>query len=223
MLQAVRMGQEHHADGECTQTILPLVDHDLASTANRATAMLEAELGGDHEDVGMTLLLAQFPHGCLGARRLTQTFGTELTVTVVIELAVAVLLDQAENTNDVVVVVAGKYRFGTPDIRQCELALGTVRHVASKVPDSRIVAQFGEQLLQHLHLIMNQGGLVAREIAVVAGDFLVLVLVGRPMLSDELSNHVRQTGGVVDTLSLDFGETSFVIGGFHDGNELATL
>ena len=166
--EPLRMGQQHDADGERAETELTLVDHDLACPANRATAMLDTELGGDHEDVGMTLLLRDLPQRSFSASRLTQTIGTELTVTVVVERTVTTLLDQDEHADDVVIVGAREGRFGTPEVRNRELAFGTIRHIASEIPDGRAVAQFGKKpFLQHLDLVMDQNGLlVAGEVSV---------------------------------------------------------
>jgi len=93
------MRQEHHADRERAETELGRV-HDLACPANRATAMANAELGGNDENVVTRLLVAELRELSLRLGELTQVLRTEATLTEVVELAVAGFRDQCEDPLD---------------------------------------------------------------------------------------------------------------------------
>jgi len=93
------MRQEHHGRSERAETELGRV-HDLACPANRATAMANAELGGNDENVVTRLLVAELRELSLRLGELTQVLRTEATLTEVVELAVAVFRDQCEDPLD---------------------------------------------------------------------------------------------------------------------------
>ena len=172
MHKALGMCQEHDADGKCTQATFVCV-HDLTGTANRATAMTDTELSRYHQDVVFLLLVAEFLEHCDGFLRLTELVRTKLAFTVVVKRTVSGLLDQVEH------LLYG-FTVGEGDrlpLRDGEPSFG----VLGKLTFGNLLigeADAGEQLAQTVGLLGDSLGLVAREVAVVAGNLLVLELVG---------------------------------------------
>ncbi len=98
MLETVRGGEKHDPDSECSETdFTHRILHDHARSANRTAAVADAELGGDDEDVRITLRLGQLVPELDGTSRLTQMLLVNRTVTVVPELAVTRFLDGVED------------------------------------------------------------------------------------------------------------------------------
>ena len=165
------MRQEHHADRERAETELGRV-HDLACPANRATAMANAELGGNDENVVTRLLVAELRELSLRLGELTQVLRTEATLTEVVELAVAGFRDQCEDPLDGF-AIGRRNRLPARD-GEPSLGPGRNRNVATfdvGRPEVR------EQRLQYLDLLGNRLDLVARQVAIVGGGLLVSVLV----------------------------------------------
>lgn len=71
--------------------------------------MVDAELGGYNEDVVFLLLVAELLEKVYRLCRLAEPVGTELTFTVVVELAVAGLLDHGEHLFDRFTVGGGEF------------------------------------------------------------------------------------------------------------------
>lgn len=172
VLEPFWMRQEHDTDGERAEAEL-VGDENLARTANRATTMANAELGGYDEDVVILLLVTELLEHVRRLSRLAEPVGTELTFTVVVELVAQGLLDHGKHFFDCFTVGGGDrlpLRDGEPSFdRFWKL---TFSNLLAGVADA------GEQLAQTVGLFGDSLGLVAREVAVVAGDFLVLELVG---------------------------------------------
>lgn len=171
-MEPFRMRQEHDPDGESSETRFVGSEH-LACTANRATTMVDAELGGNDEDVVILLLVAELLEHVRRLCRLAEPVGTELTFTVVVELAVAGLLDHREHLLDRFAVGGGDrlpLRDGEPSFG----VLGKLTFGDLLIGET----DAGEQLAQTVGLLGDSLGLVAREVAVVAGDLFVLELVG---------------------------------------------
>lgn len=172
VLEPFRMRQEHDPDGESPETRLVASKH-LACTANRATTMVDAELGGNDEDVVILLLVAELLEHTCRLCRLAEPVGTKLTFAVVVELAVAGLLDHREHLLDRFTVGGGDrlpLRDGEPSFG----VLGKLTFGDLLIGET----DAGEQLAQTVGLLGDSLGLVTREVAVIAGDLLVLELVG---------------------------------------------
>ncbi len=171
--QTLGMRQDHDPDGEGTETALVGL-HDLACSANRAPAMTQTELGGDHENVVILLLACELLEHGLRLGRLAQTLVHDLAVTVVAELAVPSLLDRVEH----LLHCLGVGRSDRLPLRDGEPSFGVLRHLALSEllvgeSDTR------EDLAQNVALLRDRlRASVAGEVAVVRGDFLVLELVG---------------------------------------------
>jgi len=136
--------------------------------------MTQTELGGDHEDVVILLLVSELLEHRLRLGRLAQTLIVDLAVTVVVELAVPDLLDRVE-------YLLHRFGVGRSDrlpLRDGEPPFGVLGHLALGEllvgePDTR------EDLAQDVALLRDRLGLrVAGEIAVIRGDLFVLELVG---------------------------------------------
>ena len=188
VLEPFRMRQEHDPDGERTKGELARGE-DLACPANRATAMLDAELRRNDQDVRVALGIREFLPELLRLSRLAKTLLVELTVTVVVELAVASLLDGVEHLEERTAVDR------TEDIRVLhpvgdgEPTLGTSRKRDVAFLDLRKQvevgeADAGEQLTQTVALLGQALGGVAGQIAVGRTDFFVLELVGVRQLGE---------------------------------------
>src|SRR5690606_10525535 len=96
VLETLRMGKEHDADGKCTQTALVCVHH-FTGTANRATAMTNTELCRHHQDVLFLLLVVELLENGHGFGGLTELSRTKFTFTVVVKRTVSGLIDQVEH------------------------------------------------------------------------------------------------------------------------------
>ncbi len=172
MHEPFRMGQDHDADGECAEA--ELVDlHDFACPANRTTTMPQTELSGNDEDVLVLLLVAERLEDLRRPGRLTELIRTELTFTVVVELAVTGLLDHVEH-------LLHRFVVGRGDLlppRNGEPSFG-VRRKRAFGQLLVGVTDAGEQLAQAIRLFGDALRLVAGEVTVFRLFLLVLELVG---------------------------------------------
>lgn len=164
------MGQDHDADGERSETKLARGE-DLMSATDRTSTMTDAELCRNNEDVVISLLIVELmEHGhTLG--RLTELVRTKLTFVVVMELPG--LLDHSEH-------LLHGFTVGGSNclpLRDSEPSFG----VLGKLTFSDLLigeTDAGKQLAQTVGLLGDSLGLVAREVAIVRLDFLILEPVG---------------------------------------------
>ncbi len=175
--EAFGVRQQHDADGESPETEL-VAGEDFACPANRTTAMLDAKLRRNDEDI-ITLLLAEFLERGGRAVALLETVGTELAFAVVVELAAAGLLDQIEHLLDGFAVRRGDLL----PARDGEPSFGAVGQ-REAVGVLAVATNAGEQLHQSLHLLSDRLRGVTREIAVTGLDFFVWKV---PLSSDKNS------------------------------------
>jgi len=96
VLEPLGMRQDHTGDCEGVEAELRH-RHNLSRPTHGTTSVELAELAGNHENVVIFLLFAELLEGLCGLRMLAEPIGSELTFTVVVELAVTGLLDQVEN------------------------------------------------------------------------------------------------------------------------------
>jgi len=173
MLEAFRVRQDHDPDRESTEA--QFVDReDLTSATDRTTPMAKTELASHNEDVVILLLIAELLEHGRRLGRLAQTRIVQLAVTVVVELAVAGLLDRVEHLlhgfavgrRDRLPLWDGEPSFGIGrDLTFRELLVGE--------SDTR------EDLAQNVRLLRDRLGLaVTGEVTVVGLHLLVLELVG---------------------------------------------
>ncbi len=185
------MGQDHDADSERAEAEL-VSGKDLGCPADRATAMTDAELGGNDEDVRIALSIREFRPELLRLSRLAQTLLVELTVTVVAELAVAGLLDSVEHLEERTAVGRTEGVRALHPVGDRKPALGTGRKRDVALFDLREQVEIGEadageQLTQTVALLGQALGLVTGQIAIGRADLFVLELVGARQL-DESEN-----------------------------------
>ncbi len=167
---AFGVGQQHDADCEGSET--ELVDlEDLACPANRTALVTETELGRNDEDVEVLLLVAELLEHLHRLGVLSQVLGSELAVTVVIELPLR--RDHREHLLD-------RFTVGRRErlpLRNGEPSLGVRRQwllgdLLVGETDAR------EELTQDVGLLRDPLDLVAVGIRVARLHFLVLELVG---------------------------------------------
>lgn len=168
-----RVGQDHDADGERAETEL-VAEQDFAHATDGATAVTQTELGRNDEDVVVLLLECELLEHGTGPRRLAELVFTEFAFAVVIELAVARLLDRVDDLLHRFAVGRGH---GFP-FRDGEPTFGALGHFA--LGDLLAgVSELGEGLAQDVGLLGDALGLlVAREVTERRLHFLVLVAVG---------------------------------------------
>ena len=166
--------RQYH-DPDCERTEAKLVRHeDFTSTTDRTPPMTDAELGSHHEDVVILLLVAELLEHRRRLGGLAQTLFVDLTVTVVVELAVPRLLDRIKHLLHCFAVG----RCDRLPLRDGEPSFGvgrnrTFRELLEGVPDTR------EDLGENLRLLRDSLGFrVPREVPVLRVDLLVLELVG---------------------------------------------
>ncbi len=176
---AFRVGQQHDADSEGTETELVGLE-DLACPANRATAIPETELGRNDEDVVILLLVAELLEHLRRLRVLAQVLRSEPAVTVVVELPLR--RDHREHLLERLAVGRGDLlppRNGEPSFG----AVGQLRQVLGVLERARRVEI--EDLGDYLDLIRDRlGALVLLRIRVARLDFLVGELVVQRELLD---------------------------------------
>src|SRR5262249_2209594 len=97
VLQTLRMGQEHDANCERTETELAGVKH-LTHPTDRTTPMTETELFRDDQDVVPRLLVSQLLETRLRALVLAETVRAGVALAVVVELTVPGLTDECEHS-----------------------------------------------------------------------------------------------------------------------------
>ncbi len=166
------MSEQHDPNREGAES--ELVGHeDLASTANGASPMTDAELGSHHEDVVILLLVAERLEHLLRPSRLLEPIGAEFAFAPVLELAVARLTDLREHLRhgstvgqgDLLPLRDGEPPFGIRRDRPFgQLLVGET--------DAR------EQLPQDVRLLGDALRLVTGQVSVGGLHFLVLELVG---------------------------------------------
>ncbi|MDB5265232.1 MAG: hypothetical protein JWN64_803 [Parcubacteria group bacterium] len=182
VVQAFGMRQQHDADGEGPET--ELVDcEDLAGAANRTAAMLDTELRRHDQDVRVALGFREIGEELLRVGRLLQVLRTELPFAVVVELAVAGLLDRVERLLQGLAVGGAEDGRVLDPVGDREPALGADRQRDFALLDLREqilvgIADAGEQLAQTVALLGQAFGGIAGQIAVDRTDLFVLELVG---------------------------------------------
>ncbi len=173
VLEAFRMRQNHAGNCESSESELLSV-HNLAGAADRASPVLDAELARNHEDVVAFLLLPELGPDLGGLGVLAQAIRSQLALAVVVELAVAGLLDEVEH-------LLQRFPVGRRDLlpaRDGEVALRTLR---KRLLGQLFVgvADVRNQLAQEVGLLGHALGLVTREVTVVGLFLFVSVLIGQ--------------------------------------------
>lgn len=225
--EAFRMREDHAPNKESAETEL-VGGEDLASATDRTARVVFAELSGDDPDVARLLLrdLGEHVHG---ADVLPETVGGQLPLAVVGEAPS--LADHLEDEIHGFAVALGRVldrgkvlgthhvdrRDGVPALR----TLGQLRQIPrERVSVLRIET---EELRDPLDLLSDGTPTEFRRIDVVGPHLLAHVLVQSTVLGDEVADELGEAGRVVDALRFVLGEAGLVVGGAHDGHELATL
>lgn len=183
-----RMGQDHDANGERAEA--ELVDQkDFTSTTHRATAVPDAELSRNDEDVRTALRLREICPELLQLSRLAETLLVELAVTVVVELAVAGPLDSVEHLLKCRAVSGTEDGLVLDPVGDREPTLGTDWQRDLAFLDLREQVEVGEtdageQFAQTVALLGQTLGGVTGQIAVGRADLFVLELVGVRQLGE---------------------------------------
>lgn len=199
VLEADRVRERHDTDHECAKTDLAgRVFHDYAGTADRTATMADAELCVDDEDVRIALRLGQLVPELNGTGRLAQMLFVNLSVAVVVERAVASLLDGVEHLNHRLAV--GR----TEDLRVLlpvgdgEPSFGVRRQFDLALLDPRLQILIGkadarEQDAKLIALgVQIRGFLVAGEVAVFGLNLLVGEFVHHGKLADLLDSELPE-------------------------------
>ena len=168
--ETFRVGKQHDADGEYTESAL-VGREDLTCPANRTAPVTETELCRNDEDVVILLLVAELLEHLHRLGVLSQVLRSELAVTVVVELPLR--RDHCEHLIDGLTVGRRErlpLRDGEPPfgVRGKRLFGDTLVGEA----DTR------EELTQDVGLLRDPLDLVALGIRVAGLHFLVLELVG---------------------------------------------
>ena len=93
VFEAFRVSEEQAGDGERTKTDFANV-HDLTGATDGTSTVFDTELAGDRENVIAFLIFAEFVEGLDTLGVPTQVVRTEISLAVVMELAVAVPFDE---------------------------------------------------------------------------------------------------------------------------------
>jgi len=99
MRKALRMSEEHRADGEGTQTEL-VADKELGGATRGTATMTKAELGGNEEDVRIALGFRQLRPKLDRASRPTELLFDDLPLAPVVKVAVPRLLERVKDLLD---------------------------------------------------------------------------------------------------------------------------
>ncbi len=211
VLETLRMGQEHAADSERSEPEFDArVDHHHAGPADGTTAVTDAELGGNDQDVRIALSGRELREELLRANRLAETLLVDLTCAVVVELAVAGLLDHSEHLEHGLAVRRTEELRVLDPVGDREPAFGELRQRDLALLDRRDVvvvgeSESGEEHTKRVALLGERlpARRIAGEIAVGRLHLLVLELVGDRQVLERDEGRLADGRGELVTVCVD--------------------